>query len=112
MDINLADRLRNSLRERNIVFEEKKMFGGLAFMVNTHMTVGITNKNALMVRCLKDGYQKLLGQSGASPMIFTGRPMAGFLFVDLDAIDKDEQLAFWVDIALDFALNTPQKNKK
>jgi TfoX N-terminal domain len=111
MDQNLADRLRKALQDRNIVFEEKKMFGGLAFMVNTHMTVGITNKGALMVRCKKENQEGLVTKPGAAPMLFTGKPMSGFLFIDLDSVDKDEQLGSWIDIGLDFALDTPPKKK-
>ena len=112
LDNHLAERLRQQLQSKSVTFEEKRMFGGIAFIVNTHMTVGITNKNDLMVRCKKEDQESFLTKSGCGPMLFTGKPMAGFLFVDIAAVDKDEHLSFWVDAGLDFALNTPAKKKK
>jgi hypothetical protein len=111
LDLYLVERLRKLLVEKSIQFEEKKMFGGIAFMVNTHMTVGVTNKNDLMVRCSKEKNAELLKLDGAGPMMFTGKPMSGFLFITLEAVDTDKLLSFWVDQGLDFALNTPPKKK-
>jgi TfoX/Sxy family transcriptional regulator of competence genes len=111
-DQHLAERLRLGLIAQNVVFEEKKMFGGLAFMVNTHMTVGITNKNELMVRCDKANHEALLKLPGCNPMLFTGKPMAGFLFIDQAVVDKDDDLQFWIKTGLEFALNNKPKVKK
>ena len=76
-DEGLAQRLRDYFFERENVVE-KKMFGGLAFMVNGNMSVGVTNKGDLMVRVGKDGHDDALAQPHARPMDFTGRKMTGF----------------------------------
>ena len=102
----LADRIRQRLRNAGQV-EEKKMMGGLVFMVNDKMCLGIdtdkkTNQDRLMVRVGKLPYEELLGQKGSRQMDFTGRVMRGFLFVDPDGFDSDQDMDFWVEQALDF----------
>lgn len=88
--------------------DEKKMFGGLAFMVNGHMCVGL-NEDHLMVRVGKEAHDEALAQPHARPMDFTGRPMKGFLFVDPAGYASDEDLQAWVGRCLDYVLSLPPK---
>lgn len=102
----LADKVRERLASKGTVVE-KKMMGGLIFMVNDKMCIGIdTDKNTmedrLMVRVGKLPYETLLKKEGSRPMDFTGSVMRGFLFVDPEGFDKDVDLDFWVEKALDF----------
>ena len=102
----LADRVRQRLVSTGDIVE-KKMMGGLILMINGKMCLGIdidkkTNADRLMVRVGKLPYEALLKRSGSSPMDFTGRVMKGFLFIDPDGFDKDDDLDFWVKKALEF----------
>ena len=97
----LADRIRAVLKEKGITSEEKKMMGGLAFMVNDKMCVGII-KNGLMARIDPEIYQEALTKKGCREMDFTGRPMKGFVMVEPEGIDMDEDLSYWVQLALDY----------
>lgn len=102
----LADRVRQRLINKGQVIE-KKMMGGLIFMVNDKMCVGVdidksTQKDRLMVRVGKLPYQDLLKKEGSRPMDFTGSVMRGFLFIDPEGFDQDVDLDFWVEKALVF----------
>ena len=102
----LADRVRQRLLNKGQV-EEKKMMGGLIFMVNDKMCIGVdidkkTQADRLMVRVGKLPYKNLLHKDGSRPMDFTGSVMRGFLFIDPDGFDKDKDLDFWVQKALEF----------
>ena len=102
----LVDRVRQRLAHVGIT-EEKKMMGGLIFMVNHKMCIGIdidkkTNADRLMVRVGKLPYEDLLNTKGSRKMDFTGTVMRGFLFIDPDGFDTEEGLDFWVEKAVDF----------
>jgi len=110
----LADRISQSLAERHVKFEEKKMFGGMAYMVDDKMCVGVS-KDQLMARIDPELYDEILKKPGAKPMELTGRPMKGFIFVDSEGVDADEQLAEWIQLCLDynpFAKASKKKKKK
>lgn len=98
---HLAERIRQSFRNQLTAFEEKKMMGGLTFMVNTKMCVGIV-KDELMARIGPEAYEGALAKPGVRPMDFTKKPMKGYVFVAPNAIDLDEQLDEWVAAALNF----------
>lgn len=103
----LADRVRRSLLAAGVTVEEKKMFGGICFMVNDKMCIGVdTDRNAgddrLMVRVGKSAHDHLLARPGCREMDFTGKPMKGFLFVYPAGFDNDADLDFWVEKALIF----------
>ncbi len=98
---HLADRINGILREKNANFFEKKMFGGLCFMVEEKMCIGIVNEE-LMARIGVDRYMEALSKPGCREMNFTGRPMKGYVFVEEDAIDMDQDLEYWVQLTLDF----------
>ena len=102
----LADRVRQRLNHKGPLVE-KKMMGGLIFMVNEKMCIGIdidknTSNDRLMVRVGKLPYEELLKREGSRPMDLTGKVMRGFLFVDPEGFDKDTDLDFWVRKALEF----------
>ena len=102
----LQERVQQRLTNVSKV-EIKKMMGGLIFMVNDKMCVGVdidkkTNQDRLMVRVGKLPYQELLNQKGSRVMDFTGTVMRGFLFIDPEGFDSEEDLDFWVEKALEF----------
>ncbi len=84
------------------------MFGGLAFMVNGHMSCGIVGEN-LVVRVGAGGYQDALSQPHARPMDFTGRPMQGFVYVAPPGYRSTAQLRAWIQRSLHFVLSLPPK---
>lgn len=102
----LVDRVRQRLHSAGKVIE-KNMMGGLIFMVNDKMCVGVdkekhTHKDRLMVRVGKLPYEELLNKKGSRVMDFTGQVMRGFLFIDPDGFDSEEDLDFWIEKALEF----------
>jgi TfoX/Sxy family transcriptional regulator of competence genes len=103
----LADRIRSQLDEVE-GRSERKMFGGIAFMLNGNMVVGIAGQD-LMVRVGAERYAELLALPGAREMDFTGRTMRGFVFVEAAAIAEDDDLGKWLDRALDFVGSLPPK---
>jgi TfoX/Sxy family transcriptional regulator of competence genes len=96
----LADRVRTALAHLKAV-EEKKMMGGLTFMVNSKMCVGIL-KEDLMVRLDPLVYDEALKKKGCREMTFTGKPMSGFVFVSPDGLSTKKELDYWIMLALDF----------
>lgn len=84
------------------------MFGGLAFMVRGHMTVGI-NGDELMVRVGKEAYQDALARQGAREMDFTGRALKGFVYVAPEGHEADAALAEWVSLGLSYTEALPAK---
>ena len=106
-DEGLAQRIREVLEEREDV-REKKMFGGLCFMVAGNMSVGIV-KDELMVRVGPDGYQAALGEPHARKMDFTGRAMKGFVYVGTEGFDADGDLDNWIERGTKFAASLPAK---
>ncbi len=107
----LADRIKQVLKDKKAPFEERKMFGGLCYMVDDKMCVGIVN-NKLMARVDPDEYEGLLALKGAGPMDFTKRPMKGFIYVSQEGIDMDEDLEKWVQLCLDYNPKAKSSKKK
>ena len=111
-DEHLADRIRQILREKRVAFEEKKMFGGLAFMIDDKMCIGIV-KEDLMARVGPEKHEEALTQEGARPMDFTKRPMQGYVFVSGEGWDNEDQLEKWIQWSLDYnPLAKASKKKK
>jgi TfoX/Sxy family transcriptional regulator of competence genes len=106
-DERLAERIREALAGRDGVVE-KKMFGGLAFMLNGNMCVGVI-KDELIARLGPEGGDQALDQRHTRPMDFTGRPMAGWVIVEKEGIPTDEELQEWVDRAVGYVSALPAK---
>ena len=107
----LADKVREiiSLTHNNV--EEKKMFGGLCFMVNDKMCIGV-EKDRLMVRLDPEIYDSVMEKEGCMPMDFTGKIMKGFVFVSENVIKTKTQLEYWVNLALEYnKIAKPAKKK-
>ena len=107
----LADRIRRSLRELSVFAEEKAMMGGLTFMVDDKMCVGIVKDN-LMARIDPDIYQEALKRPGAREMDFTKRPMKGFVFVDPEGYEMDADLDYWIGLALEYNPRAKSSKKR
>ena len=106
----LARRIRVALKGKRGL-EEKRMFGGVAFMLNGHMCCGVEKDN-LMIRVSHERGEALLKRPYARPMDFTGRPLRGFLFVSAAGYKTATRLRFWLDEATQFALSHPPKKPK
>lgn len=100
-DEKLADRVRELIAVTHRITEEKKMFGGLCFMVNNKMCIGIESER-IMVRLDPALSDEVLEKEGCSPMDFTGKIMKGYVFVDSDVLKTKRQLNYWVQLALDY----------
>ena len=103
----LGERIREAMRDRTDVVE-KKMFGGLCFMVSGNMACGIV-EDTLMARVGPDQYDDCLAIEHAREMDFTGRSLKGMIYVSPEGIESDEQLAGWVGHCLKFVGSLPAK---
>jgi TfoX/Sxy family transcriptional regulator of competence genes len=110
-DIYLADRIKAALKENKVAFEEKKMMGGLCFMVDDKMCVGII-KDDLMARIDPDIYEEQLQMKGCKIMDFTGRPMKGYVLVEPEGMDSENELNYWIKLCLDFNPKAKSSKKK
>jgi TfoX/Sxy family transcriptional regulator of competence genes len=106
-DEELADRIRDVLPARPAV-NERKMFGGLAFLVGGHMGCGIVG-DRLMVRVPPDSYEVALAQDHVQPMDFTGRPLRGFIYVQPDGLPDRPSLERWVREGVSYASSLPAR---
>ncbi len=109
-DEKLAERVRAILADRPGV-TERRMFGGIAFMVRGHMTVGI-NDGTLMARVGPDAHVDALARAHVRPMDFTGKPMKGYVYVDAPGLSSEKSLREWVTRCLAFVDTLPPKTKK
>lgn len=110
-DEALATRLRAALAATTkSPVVEKKMFGGVAFMVDEKMCVGVHEKR-LMVRVGPEKHEQALREAGASVMDFTHRPMVGFMFVDATGYRSARDLEKWIKWSLEYTATVPAKKK-
>lgn len=107
-DEGLAARVREILEEQSVP-DERKMFGGLAFMVKGHMCCGVL-KDDLMLRLDTDVAKKALEDPNVRPMDFTGRPMKNFVFVSPKGTNTEARLRRHVQAALDFVETLPSRS--
>jgi len=105
-DEDLADRVR-TLLEADEAFSERKMFGGIAFMLDGHMCCGVVGSD-LMLRLGPDGTDAALEHPHVRPMDFTGRPMSSMVYVAPDGL-RGVSLRAWVEQAAAFARSLPPK---
>lgn len=106
----LAERVRGAFRDIRRV-EEKKMMGGLTFMVNGKMCVGVL-KDDLMVRLDPDIYEDALKRKGTREMDIMKRPTPGFVFVSPEGTNGKKDLKYWIDLALDFNKKAKASKKR
>jgi TfoX/Sxy family transcriptional regulator of competence genes len=106
-DTVLAERIRTDLASRPDVVE-RKMFGGIAFMVSGNMAVGVIGED-LMVRVGPDAHEAALAEPHARPMDFSGRPMVGYVYVAPPGVADDDDLRAWVERGAAFAGTLPAK---
>jgi TfoX/Sxy family transcriptional regulator of competence genes len=107
-DKKLADRIRERLADLQVV-EEKEMMGGLTFMVNDKMCVGII-KDEMMCRIDPDIHDSLVEKEGCRTMDFTNRPMKGYVLIDDTGMRTQKDFDYWIELALDF--NKKAKSSK
>lgn len=107
-DLTLAERVRRALARRRSV-SEKKMFGGLAFMIGGHMCCGVLG-DRLVVRVLLTRYRRLLSTPHVRPMDFTGKPLTGFLYVEAEGCKTHASLVRWVRHSVEFVGSRPPKH--
>jgi len=102
----LTNRIHTLTKDRGLV--EKKMFGGVAFLLNGNMCFGVA-KDDLMVRVGPERYKDALALTNARPMEITGRPMKGFVFVNSNGWSKNATLTKWLEMGIDYASSLPKK---
>jgi TfoX/Sxy family transcriptional regulator of competence genes len=101
-DTELVDRIRELLAaERGV--DEKRMFGGLAFLINGNMSVAASGQGGLLVRVPPEDTEKLLDRAHVSPMVMAGRKARGWLRVDSDGVKTKRQLQSWVSRGVAYA---------
>lgn len=103
-DEDLADRVRELLEGRSGI-TEKRMFGGLAFLLDGRMAVTVSSKGGLMVRVDPADTSGLVAQAGVERMVMRGRPMDGWLRVDRSAVADEDALRAWVDRGVSYAVS-------
>ena len=109
-DINLAKRVRAYLSEvPNLEIEEKKMFGGLAFMINGKMCINVSGEK-LMCRFNPNQLEEIAEKRGFQPMIMKGREYKGYCHVHPKGFENEENFAFWIELCL--AFNEQAKSSK
>jgi TfoX/Sxy family transcriptional regulator of competence genes len=106
-DEALAERVREQISARADV-TEKKMFGGIAFMVAGNMACGVLGED-LIVRLGDEDGERALGEDGVRPFDFTGRPMKSIVYVSPERTTDAHGLAQWVDAGADYAASLPAK---
>ena len=107
-DEQLAERLRDLVSGEPGV-TEKKMFGGLAFLVGGHMAVGASSQGDLMVRVAPEQTEQLLAEPHAAPFVMRGREMSGWLRVDTAGLGSEVELRRWADVGVAYARSLPPK---
>ena len=109
-DEKLADRLRKLLAKRT-GFSEKKMFGGLCFLLKGKMVCGVL-KDDLVARLGPEKYKRALDRRHVRPMDFTGRPITGFVFVGPGGCRTEKSLHSWMTDAIKYVSSLPQNSKR
>ncbi|HJS94572.1 MAG TPA: TfoX/Sxy family protein [Solirubrobacteraceae bacterium] len=108
-DEALADRIRELLATDHDV-AEKKMFGGLAFLIGGNMSVSASGRGGLLLRCDPEETDTLIRQPHVGRFEMRGRQMDGWLRVDAEAVETQEDLERWVAVGVDYARSLPPKS--
>lgn len=106
----LANRIREQLMDLEGI-EEKEMMGGLSFMLNDKMCVGVI-KDEMMCRIDPNLYEDSLEKPGCHEMVFTGRPMKGWVMIDGEGFRNTRDLEYWIGLALSFNKQAKQSKKR
>lgn len=109
-DEKLADRIRERLADLPVI-EEKEMMGGLTFMVEHKMCVGII-KDEMMCRIDPDFHNEAVEMTGCRTMDFTKRPMKGYVMIDEWGMKDPKDFEFWISKALEFNPKAKSSKKK
>lgn len=109
-DKSLADRLQSLLKPRK-GFSQKEMFGGVGFLLNGNMCVGVY-KAFLILRLGKEEADRALNQKHVIPFDITGRVMSGWVMVEKEGIDSEDNLRSWVEAAARFVQTLPPKTAR
>ena len=109
-DEGLAQRVREALASRELV-SERRMFGGLAFLVEGKMFVGISGLS-LMARVGAERYEDALALPHVREMKFTGKPMKGYVYIDPPGLAEDRDLLAWVSWCVGYVASLPAKKSK
>ncbi len=109
VDEELAERIRDAVVGRGIEHDERRMFGGLAFLVNGNMAVAASGQGGIMVRADPEQVDELLATTDATQMEMRDRPMTGWLRVAAEHLDGDAVLDRWTGIGLARAQALPPK---
>lgn len=104
---SLAERVRKAVKRRR-GFAEKKMFGGVGFLLHGNMCVGIW-KNSLIVRLGAEAAEAALEDPNVAPFDITGKAMTGWAMVEPDGLERDEQVSAWIEQAVEFVSTLPSK---
>ena len=107
----ILERMRNIMTSKKAQWSEKRMFGGVCFMVDDKMCFG-TYQGGLMVRVEPAESEELERRKGAGPMLHGGRPMKGYLFIKPEGYDLEEDLDFWIQKCLEFNPKAKASKKK
>ncbi len=107
-DEELAQRIRQLVGDEPGV-TERKMFGGLAFLINGNMSVAASGQGGLMLRCAPQDTDSFLAEPGAEHLVMRGRAMEGWLRVGDDALKDEAELSRWVDRGVSYARSLPEK---
>ena len=107
-DQDFADRVRDALSMREGL-TERKMFGGIGFMIRGNMACGVTSTSELMVRIAPEDSEAALAEEHVREFEMSGKKMSGWLIVAREGVATDEDLAGWVDAGADHAASMPAK---
>jgi TfoX/Sxy family transcriptional regulator of competence genes len=107
-DEDLADRIRELVAGQKGL-TEKKMFGGLAFLIRGNMAVAASGQGGILVRVDPDASAKLQATRKATPMVMRGKAMDGWLRVDAEHVRQKRQLSSWVERGVTYARSLPAK---
>ena len=106
-DEGLAQRVREQLEDMT-EFSEKKMFGGICFLIHGNMACGVLDYD-LIVRVGPQKYEEALQKPNTQVFDFTGKPMKGWVVVSSESHDSDNELFSWIKQGVDFAISLPHK---
>jgi len=106
----LANRIREQIQYLENI-EEKEMFGGICFLLNDKMSLGVI-KDEMMCRIDPGLYEEVLEKPGCHKMIFTGKPMKGWIMIEEQGMRKEDELKSWIGLALDYNHSARAAKKK